>query len=294
VTFSHPQYGEKLVERNVDHGLMAAGRPAAPEIADRKLEMMAMNITQALRKGDDLGEMRNLVHQSNIANDEKSAWLAMLDRANEFKVNDSGGSMYEVAIHADPERFLDWDAPIGAQPGPVIDAVTKALRPKLYVKPTDDMTGGQVYNKARESLHLARQPARPFVQSDVDVAGRLQGGGIPGIKYLDQGSRPLTGGEVLGVQKGPKGYQAKVRVQNRTGVAFNTPADMVTTSKPYATEAEAMKWAQDAVKEGTRNYVTFSDNIVEILRKYGLGGLGIGLGGLGGLGGMRPQAAPQT
>jgi hypothetical protein len=28
---------------------------------------------------------------------------------------------------------------------------------------------------------------------------------------------------------------------------------------------------------GSRNYVTFSDDIIEILRKYGLAGLGIGL-----------------
>jgi hypothetical protein len=25
------------------------------------------------------------------------------------------GRMYEVAIHADPERFLDWDKPLSAQ-----------------------------------------------------------------------------------------------------------------------------------------------------------------------------------
>lgn len=85
------------------------------------------------------------------------------------------GRMYEVKINADPETFLDWDKPLSQQNSSVHEGVDKLLslfpadRPldKAKLKPSDviEMAGR---GRAEEAL-------REY--------------GIPGVKYLDQGSR---------------------------------------------------------------------------------------------------------
>jgi hypothetical protein len=159
----------------------------------------------------------------------KKAYKGITDEQIEAalrEVNTGGkGRMYEVAIHADPERFLDWAKPVKAQPKAVQEAVYD-LAPHL--SSLEKPTGKSAYEII--GRNHPGEGARDVLASEA-----LRERGVPGLQYLDQGSR-----------------------------------------------------VKDA---GTKNYVTFSDNIVEILRKYGLVGAA---GGLGGLGGMRPQAAPQT
>ncbi len=92
------------------------------------------------------------------------------------------GKMYEVAIKADPDDFLDWDKPLSqqsekvkqglAERGIQADAVTGET---AYQK----LTGSQVTNPML--AHLTRGPQK--------AADALKQVGIPGIKYLDQGSR---------------------------------------------------------------------------------------------------------
>ena len=100
----------------------------------------------------------------------------------------------------------------------------------------------------------------------------LNAAGIPGIKYLDQGSRGTSGGELLDVFQGPNGWQSRIKVSGRGGAGFLTPTDSVTTSKPFASEADARAWADSKINSGSRNYVVFDDKIIEIMRKYGLAG----------------------
>jgi hypothetical protein len=119
--------------------------------------------------------------------------------------------MYEVAIHAPDEHFLHWDKPLSEQHSHVRKALTKLGLPD-YDEETSladekllaalngpantsspshpaNLTGKQVHGKLVEDLHLGRNPAKPFKQSHADIASRLLSAGIPGIKYLDQGSR---------------------------------------------------------------------------------------------------------
>jgi hypothetical protein len=122
------------------------------------------------------------------------------------------GSMYEVNIDADPNAFLDWDKPLSEQPETVrrlagwtpeaeaqykaalksdTDSLYAALTSDAEYAPTKmprppgsfpmDSTGAQFY----ESSKLV-----PGEYSDkVTAAQKLKEAGIPGIKYLDAGSR---------------------------------------------------------------------------------------------------------
>jgi hypothetical protein len=159
---------------------------------------------------------------------------------------DSAGHMYEVNIRADPSHFLDWDKPLSEQ-SPTVQGT---LAEKFGIRQPDSVgqlpngrwavmsgnspvgradgwptkgdaeyalgivkqdsakTGGQIY----ESSKLVPGDYR----NKVEAAQKLKDAGIPGIKYLDQGSR--TAGD------------------------------------------------------GSRNYVVFDHNLIDIVKKYGIAG----------------------
>jgi hypothetical protein len=190
-----------------------------------------------------------------------------LSKSGKWEVGTApNGTMYEVNLNTTPDRLLDWDAPLSRQPaarGRVADAFdARGLyeRADALRAPTSDAwTGGQVV----ESVGMQNRPA---------MTERFREAGIPGIQYLDAGSRATSGGELLGVTQGPKGWQAKIRIKNRGGTAFADPTQQITTSRPFQTQADAQAWADSQINAGTRNYVMFDDKLIDILRRYGVAG----------------------
>jgi hypothetical protein len=99
------------------------------------------------------------------------------------------GHMYEVNINADPSHLLDWDKPLS---GDVAEAAFSALTENGIDKTlaryiVDNKTGSDVYSTLSRGTYDTR-----LAPSDVGapVASKaLQDAGVPGIKYLDAGSR---------------------------------------------------------------------------------------------------------
>ena len=114
------------------------------------------------------------------------------------------GRTYEVNIHADPEDFLDWDQPLSQQSV----AVQTELGTRLNSRELG-LTGSQRFGGAPTGEDIYTRLGRPGVASNF-----LKEIKIPGIKYLDQGSR--------------------------------------------------------AAGKGTRNYVVFDAQIIDIMKKYGV------------------------
>ena len=167
-------------------------------------------------------------------------------------------------LAVEPEDLLDWDAPLSQQREKVRKALEAAgVTEELIWKKSP--TFAQSGESEPRGVHAYRS-----LGADKKATQALRAAGIPGLRYLDQGSRATSGGEILGVTKGDKGWQAKIRVQNRGGVGFQTPTTTVTTSKPFKTEAEAQAWASDKTAEGSRNIVLFSDELAEILERNGM------------------------
>jgi hypothetical protein len=92
------------------------------------------------------------------------------------------GRMYEVNIAADPQHFLDWDKPLSEQ-HPVVQQNLSFLRQVQQVPRGNnaggETTGGQMYSYLTSRFGGDQQVA----------SQELHGEGIPGIKYLDAGSR---------------------------------------------------------------------------------------------------------
>lgn len=81
------------------------------------------------------------------------------------------GRMYEVNINADPAHFLDWDKPLYHQPSKVMDIVYPGVN-------RSELDLSDLHNILRTEA----------ATKDLAAAG------IPGIKYLDQGSRTKGAG----------------------------------------------------------------------------------------------------
>jgi len=109
--------------------------------------------------------------------------------------------MYEVRINADPEDFLDWDKPLSEQ--------SEKVR-EMFHGLSPETQGMELYRAAqgldaRERPKLTGDTMRDFIAQGWHDSGAstatkrgaseevLKNAGIPGIRYLDQGSR--TAGE---------------------------------------------------------------------------------------------------
>lgn len=123
------------------------------------------------------------------------------------------GHMYETLLHVDPEHLLDWDRPLSEQSQFVQRALTPeglGLQPggpggpfkgrrawvaedSLPIGPmtTAEVPPSSVFSDRDTAATIYRQIGRekPAISSE-----RLQKAGIPGIKYLDAGSRGAGAG----------------------------------------------------------------------------------------------------
>ena len=160
--------------------------------------------------------------------------------------NPPKGHMYEVNINADPAHFLDWDKALRDQNPTVKDALRKTVWGDDYVRTS--MPGGQVAPKNDAATEALREA------------------GLPGIKYLDQGSRA----PVWHVQPAVVGYgsSAKGPWAAKPGGGNSAPTqyfDSENAAQQFITSENA--------RNATSNYVVFDDKLIDIMRKYGLAGL---------------------
>ncbi len=116
------------------------------------------------------------------------------------------GRMYEVNINADPERFLDWDKPLGQQPEAVRDAFKNS---RAWQELLADQAAQVERLKSGKSL-FAPTPERiaefsaPLDNDKIgdlmqrlhlqNSSGQLREAGIPGIRYKDALSRGAADG----------------------------------------------------------------------------------------------------
>ena len=99
---------------------------------------------------------------------------------------DSGSLLTVDLPDSHIDRMLDWDKPLSEQH----PDVQKALYATGYTKKANQMTGKELYRDTAESLSGGPESENPN-----ELASKLFAAhGIPGIKYLDQGSRKTGNG----------------------------------------------------------------------------------------------------
>jgi hypothetical protein len=190
-----------------------------------------------------------------------------------------GGSMYEVNIDADPNAFLDWDKPLSEQPETV-----KGMLARLPGAPDQSVwpytTGNDIYEQLRvdamgDDAFMQPTPQRLAARKAAapEVSKVLGEAGIPGIKYLDAGSRFTP----ANLPNNPIANEARQFLSSANGDA-DKALQMFRDSKPVERWAsperdEITKVIKAAAVPATRNYVVFDDSLIDIIKKYGLAGL---------------------
>ena len=106
----------------------------------------------------------------------------LLDALSSIEERAPKGHMYEVDLNADPAHMLDWDKPINQQPE-VLARLANHPDADLINEAGHQITGQTLWDILR---------AGP--QGPSGATQGLRESGIPGIKYLDAGSRSAGAG----------------------------------------------------------------------------------------------------
>lgn len=148
-------------------------------------ELIAKNRSQAdgLRGGKMGGDEMSKIYDYN------ADYLEGIKASRpELKFDNApqAGHMYEVNINADPESFLDWDKPLSEQ--------SQAIQDKFaaYVDQRRKVGSPQEIEDLEDILRIKSMSISQtlrHISSNAEKADRLKRAGIPGIRYLDQGSR---------------------------------------------------------------------------------------------------------
>ena len=194
-------------------------------------------------------------------------WIAQ-GRSIYAKAQDAGG-MYEVSLRwpdaareardpLGPQHFLDWDKPLAEQPEGVRAVISREIDrsggsdgykgEKFLAAPTK--SGGTDYKAVGSQIYSGLSS-----DGQAQLSKRLRDAGIPGIRYLDAGSRGNSYKVSLSTARGPY-------TENR----FATQHD----AEQYAAAKAAEGFKTDIAQEGTANYVAFDDALIEILKRNGM------------------------
>jgi hypothetical protein len=185
--FSMSQIGTGEGAQAYGHGLYFAENPAVassykgagqPFYLGSDRADTARQILQ--EAGGDRQAAIALAHQKMLGTTKYSEGKLWQDVINNFDdlVRRDKGNLYAVELAPNKEDLLDWDAPLSEQPAKVREAVSQVLS-RYPMADVPNPTGEQIIR------HLGR---------GWNATNQLKQAGIPGIKYLDQGSRGAEGG----------------------------------------------------------------------------------------------------
>jgi hypothetical protein len=140
----------------------------------------------------------------------------------------------------------------------------------------DSMSGQQLYREAHGHA-LETIPMRTAEERAGAGSAVLKQAGIPGIKYLDQGSRTgilqdavpeITHAPLEQPYQGYKGDWA-AHLYSKAGLAGEKGTSLA--GERFPTKEAAQRWVDQQLK-GTSNYVVFDDKLIDILKKYAVAG----------------------
>lgn len=202
----------------------------------------------------EIHDKKATILQPWLVDDQIQNTERILKAAHAFKSGQAktapAAHMYEVNINADPDDFLDWDAPLSQQSEKVRQALTAMGVPagdasgQFTVKPTDSGKSFKVVSSAGE-----------FGTYRTEAAAQKRMDQLIGA-YSDQGATAYQklGGNTIypGAGKNEAATQA-LRDAGILGIKY-------------------LDGASRSAGQGSRNYVVFDERLISIVKKYGIAG----------------------
>lgn len=181
---------------------------------------------------------------------------------------DDAASVYKLDIpDAEVAKYLDYDKPLSEQPK-VIKALSESdpnfikYAERIMERPVESMTGDVIY----KMMTGYRAEISKNVEGAQQAASEaLRKAGIPGLKYFDQDSRTRTAratidGVSINKYKPQNGYEEYIISKFKSGVPFHEIKE-IAAMRPEG-DALLAKW-ELKVPEGTRNYVTWDQDVLD-------------------------------
>ena len=212
----------------------------------------------------------------------------------------SSGSLYKVKLHADPEHFIDWDAPPAWQPDYIRDMFPENLRSNkdtnLQFGPRADMQRGLVGGSMSPPMPdydqvVSIMRTRPDLLERAILKYKQAAGNFPapaiGAKHRVSPYRTHRDLDILidKMREDPEKYVSTLITFVQDEVLASAPGiaglpNMASAKSVSAALKErgvpGIKfWDQLSRKggEGTRNYVVFGDEYLEIVDRFKEGGM---------------------
>jgi len=188
-------------------------------------------------------------------NDQFNQKVANYLEKNFDTLRNQSGSLYKADLPDEMiDRMLDWDKPLSEQPEAVRAAFQEIMQSELWDAdtrkliarvgmPVEQITGKKLYELLSSSDALAGKGEFGKAASE-ELARR----GIPGIRYLDEGSRGATG-------------------TGRWKLKFKDGTEKIYNFKPNDDVLQSMNATAESF--GTRNFVVFpgEEKKVKILKR---------------------------
>lgn len=264
-------------------------------------ERAARNLESAV-SDPELGDLMSDIYRSEIAEiDNKIAELQPLSGGWFHTKPD--GRMYEVNINANPEDFLDWDKPLSEQP-----QVLQRLQGY----------GGQYRDEVArlraERDALAAQAPTPSDATDFDAFFADDGWseGWAKLGELDARIREAEAAAASAEKRGAlfssdlnddfltSTFGRNLATASGDSYSLMGAADNVALSQQLRDAGipgiRYLDAGSRSAGDGSRNYVVFDENLIEIVRKYGIAGAAtlLGISQADVVQAMQQQQQPQT
>lgn len=184
-----------------------------------------------------------------------------LDKVKELKTGISTGKikqiktgrLYEVDVPGS-ETLIDWDRPLSEQPAKVKEALIKATekinsevdRKRILENPTM-ASGAFIYHDLEIDMGGAKAASE-----------YLNTFGIKGIRYADANTRGNDNFTVI--------------LSTKKGEYARSNFGSLSSAKTYSESKKAQGFITEVKENGSRNYVIFDENAVEIIKKHYQGG----------------------
>jgi hypothetical protein len=180
-TFGGKDYNLTMDKKDLSKELWKSGY-------DKEAALAA--IEELRRTGGDINATLKWVNgeYSGFSPEAKESISKILSSLSDLKK----GKLYQVEIGTEKDNLLDWDKSLINQPEPVMDAIDKIVgkKPMSYL---ENVGGSDLY----ESFGVPVGPKSDSLDQKLDfrdATKRFNDAGIPGLKYLDAGSRFRNGG----------------------------------------------------------------------------------------------------
>jgi hypothetical protein len=178
-------------------------------------------------------------------------------------------NLYTVKLDVDDADLLDWDKPLSEQSAKVQAAIKKVIT---------DPTGQRAFGTSGRTIYenLLREVRIDGSTPPKKASEKLASLGIPGIRYLDQGSRGFRQikwkNEAAKSKYDRPDFIAGI-VENYLEISNGSARDALkrlreSPPQQYQIAANALE-SEDIVPSPTYNYVVFDENLIRITEENG-------------------------